>query len=171
MAHIRKDPILALNVISQIHQLSTDFLTNELELAGAAGLVPSHGHILGCLYFEDNLPMNRIAEKIGRRKSTLTVLANRLEQAGYIQRVASPEDSRSKLLALTDKGKGIRAAFMEIGDRLQDTVWQGFSAEEKAQTMEFLSRMERNFLSTTADECGQTAARVADPAKPSGIKV
>lgn len=144
MAHSRKDPILALNVISQIRQLSSDFLTDELEQMGATGLVPSHGHILGCLYQEDNLPMNQIAEKIGRRKSTLTVLANKLEQSGYIQRIGSPDDSRIKLLALTNKGRDLKTPFMSIGMRLQSKMWQDFTAEDQTQFMEFLARMESN---------------------------
>lgn len=68
MDNFRKNPEMAPNVISRIHQLSEEFLKEELEKAGIQGLVASHGHILGCLYMEDNLPMWRIAALIKRRK-------------------------------------------------------------------------------------------------------
>ena len=81
-----ENPTLAPNLISRIRHGLHRFLKQELNRAGLPGMVPSHGLILGCLYSEDHLPMNRIARLIGRRKSTLTVLADKLENRGYIQR-------------------------------------------------------------------------------------
>lgn len=142
--NIRKKPEMAINVISQIRQLTQDYLKNELECAGLTGLVSSHGHILGCLYARDHLPMRSIADMIGRRKSTLTVLADKLEQEGYIQREVSPDDNRVRQISLTPKGHGTRSIFLEINDRLQRQIWQGFSPDEKLQAMNFLLRMEAN---------------------------
>ena len=145
MDNFRKNPEMAPNVISRIHQLSEEFLKEELEKAGIQGLVASHGHILGCLYMEDNLPMWRIAALIKRRKSTLTVLADKLEQEGYIRRLPSPDDSRVRYLALTPKGEAARPLFLDIARRLQERFWHDFSAEEQRRTMEFLTRMENTF--------------------------
>lgn len=145
MDNFCKNPELAPNVISRIRQLSEEFLKEELEKAGIQGLVASHGHILGCLYTEDNLPMWRIAALIKRRKSTLTVLADKLEQEGYIRRLPSPDDSRVRYLALTPKGEAARPLFLDISRRLQERFWHGFSAEEQRWAMEFLARMENNF--------------------------
>lgn len=158
MALSRKNPWLASNVISQIHQLSTEFLKAGLDRAGATGLVSSHGHILACLFMEDHLPMNRIADMIGRRKSTLTVLADKLEQEGYIQREVSPEDSRVRMVSLTDKGRSIRQEFENISARHHECLWRGFSPEEQAQAMDYLCRMEANFLtarSRTGGDAGE----------------
>lgn len=147
MDNFRKNPEMVPNVVSRIHQLSEDFLKEELEKAGITGLVASHGHILGCLYMQDNLPMWRIAELIKRRKSTLTVLADKLEQEGYIRREPSPGDSRVRHLSLAPRGEAVRPLFMDIARRLQDRFWSGFSEEEKHRTMKYLARMESNFQS------------------------
>lgn len=144
----REIPELAPNVISRIHQLAEEFLKTELDEAGVSGLVASHGHILGCLYAEDHLPMWRIAEIIKRRKSTLTVLADKLEQAGYIRREASPEDSRVRRISLTDKGQATKDTFQDIAVHLQKRFWHGFSDEEKHQAMGYLARIEANFQNT-----------------------
>ena len=141
----REDPIIAPNVISRIHQMFEEFLKLELEKAGMAGLVASHGHILASLYTEDHLPMWRIADMIKRRKSTVTVLADKLEQEGYIRRETSAEDSRVRQLSLTPKGIQCRDAFMEITERLQENFWHGFSEEEQKLTMHLLARIEENF--------------------------
>lgn len=100
-----ENPTLAPNLISRIRHGLHRFLKQELNRAGLPGMVPSHGLILGCLYSEDHLPMNRIARLIGRRKSTLTVLADKLENRGYIQRGASAEDNRVRQVSLTAKGE------------------------------------------------------------------
>lgn len=152
MDNFRKNPTLAPNVISRIHQLSEEFLKGELEKAGLAGMVASHGHILGCLFMEDKLPMWRIVSLIKRRKSTLTVLADKLEQEGYIRREASPADSRVRNLALTPKAEAIRPVFIDIGKRLRERFWSGFSPEEQKQFMDYLLRMEKNFTAGADEE-------------------
>lgn len=155
MDTFRKNPTLAPNVISRIHQLSEEFLKGELEKAGLTGMVASHGHILGCLFMEDRLPMWRIVSLIKRRKSTLTVLADKLEQEGYIRREASPADSRVRHLALTPKAEAIRPVFMDIGERLRERFWKGFSPEEQTRFMDYLLRMESNFRAGTDEDMAE----------------
>lgn len=167
MDTFRTNPELAPNVISRIHQLSEEFLKEELEKAGIPGLVASHGHILGCLYMEDNLPMWRIAALIKRRKSTLTALADKLEQEGYIRRETSADDSRVRYLALTPKGEAVRPLFLDIAKRLQERFWSGFSAEEQRRVMELLVRMENNFQPDDKDLPETAAANTQPEASPS----
>ncbi|MCH5276514.1 MAG: MarR family transcriptional regulator [Desulfovibrionaceae bacterium] len=152
MDRFRNNPALAPNVISRIHQLSEEFLKSELEKAGLTGMVASHGHILGCLFMEDKLPMGRIVSLIKRRKSTLTVLADKLEQEGYIRREASPADSRVRHLALTPRAEAVRPVFMDIARRLQERFWNGFSPEEQRRFMDYLLRMENNFRPDAGEE-------------------
>lgn len=147
-----ENPSLAPNLISRIRHGLHKFLKTELHRAGLPGLVPSHGLILGCLYTEDQLPMNRIAQLIGRRKSTLTVLADKLESRGYIQREASAEDNRVRRVSLTAKGEEARAAFESISRAMHEKLWQGFSEEEKAQAMRLLRRMADNLAADLSGE-------------------
>ncbi len=144
MSDPQHSPAMVFNVLSKIRQNTQDFLKRELERAGLTGLVASHGLILGCLFTRDRLSMRAIADLIGRQKSTLTVLADKLEQAGYIQREVSGEDSRVRELSLTAKGRASRENFSAINDRLQSGVWRGFSAEEQRRCMDFLARLEAN---------------------------
>ncbi len=150
MFHVSPDsPTLAPNLISRIRHGLHKYLKQELDRAGLPGLVPSHGLILGCLYNEDHMPMNRIAQLIGRRKSTLTVLADKLENRGYIQREASAEDSRVKRVSLTAKGEEARESFERISRNMHESLWQGFSEEEKRQLMRLLRRMSDNISAMT----------------------
>lgn len=169
MENFRKNPAHAPNVISRIHQLAEEFLKSELEKAGLTGMVASHGHILGCLFMEDKLPMWRIVSLIKRRKSTLTVLADKLEQEGYILREASPTDSRVRHLALTPKAEAVRPVFTDITRRLQERLWNGFSPEEQAQFMDYLLRMENNFKTDTGKDPADTEPEPLPSARPARL--
>ena len=157
-----ENPALAPNLISRIRHGLHKFLKTALDRAGLPGLVPSHGLILGCLYTEDQLPMNRIAQLIGRRKSTLTVLADKLERRGYIQREASAEDNRVRRVSLTAKGEEARAAFENISHAMHEKLWQGFSEEEKAQTMRLLHRMSDNLSAASSPDSSEESSEDAD---------
>lgn len=150
------DPAFALNIISKIRQNAEEFLRDSLENAGAGGLVSSHGHILGALYAEKKLSMYQIAQKIGRCKSTLTVLAQKLEQEGFISREPGEGDSRVRYISLTEKGHAFGPVFEQISHSMNTTIWDGFSEEEKKVAMEMLLRLEANsrmLVSQPKQEC------------------
>lgn len=64
---------------------------------------------------------SELAEILGTGRANLTKIGNRLEEAGLIVRVPDPSDERSVLLALTGAGR-------EVGERIADTVQDGFEA-------------------------------------------
>ena len=47
----------------------------------------------------------KVKEKINRDKSTTTVLVRKLESEGYIKGIPDPDDKRSRIVYLTEKGK------------------------------------------------------------------
>ncbi len=53
------------------------------------------------------LPMGSVAEVLSCDASTLTGIADRLEERGLIQRQVDPADRRVKLLALTPTGRDL----------------------------------------------------------------
>jgi MarR family transcriptional regulator, organic hydroperoxide resistance regulator len=56
----------------------------------------------------DALSMRQMAAKLNCDPSTVTFLADRLEQLGYTTRTSLPEDRRTKVLQLTRKGRAAR---------------------------------------------------------------
>lgn len=59
---------------------------------------------------EGPLPMGSVAEVLSCDASTLTGIADRLEERNLIQRQVDPTDRRVKLLALTDAGRQLVAS-------------------------------------------------------------
>ena len=63
------------------------FIENKLKENDLTELIPTHGNILTALYESDKkLTMKEIAQKIGKDKSTVTPLVNKLIRLGYIEK-------------------------------------------------------------------------------------
>ena len=78
----------------------------ESEAAAAAhGLTPLQAKAL--LATEDPTPMRRIADQLYAEPSNVTVIINRLEANGLVERHADPADRRVKLVAATATGRAI----------------------------------------------------------------
>ena len=119
-----------LSLISKIHDKGNRLIIEELKRNGADGLVPSHGDILVCLYQNDKMTMKEIADKINRTRPTVTVLVDKLEKLGYLQRKISQEDSRYRYIVLTKKGKDFKPVFEKISNKLNDMLYKNLSKDE-----------------------------------------
>ncbi|GAB6109336.1 MarR family winged helix-turn-helix transcriptional regulator [Fusibacter bizertensis] len=132
--------------ISKTRQNMHRFIELELKNKGLTDIIPSHGSILTVLYeHKAPLTMKEIAERIGKDKSTVTVLVNHLLKQGYIERIQNLEDKRITLIALTDLGKAIEVKYRGISKRVVDTAYEGFSDEEKVLFLKALKQMNTNF--------------------------
>ena len=86
----------SISLLSNIHSITADFLTEKLKERGFPDFASSHGNILFQLSVNEKMPMGELAEKINRDKSTTTVLVRKLEAEGYITGEADPADKRSR---------------------------------------------------------------------------
>lgn len=81
---------------------------------GRGGMFPREGILLAVLEAgEGGARQKDIAEKIGINPSSLSEQIDRLEADRYLERIANPDDRRSTLLVLTEKG---RARAYEVAD-------------------------------------------------------
>ncbi len=132
------------------------FLVNKIEKAGAKGLMVSHGNILVQLYREDKQPMAKIAAEIGKCKSTVTALVDKLEKADFVKREINSDDIRVKNLCLTEKGKTFQKEFWNISSDLNSILWEGFDAKEQELFLSYLDRMDKNVLNALEASSGVT---------------
>ena len=113
----------AIMSISRIHAMTQKWLTDELAAAGMAGVVPSHGDVLACLFRNGPTAMHDLAAFSHRTRPTTTVLVDKLEQMGLVQRERSDDDARRTMVALTDAGEALRGKFESISRRLVRLVY------------------------------------------------
>ena len=123
----------SISLVSHIHSITADFLTEKLKQEGFQDYASSHGNILFHLSKNDKMTMGELALKINRDKSTTTVLVRKLEKDGLISTYPDVNDKRSRLIHLTEKGKQFNQVTGEISKELLETFYKDFSEDEKKQ--------------------------------------
>jgi len=141
-----------LDLISRIHRRAREILLEELARSGAEGLVPSHGDILIRLYREGPLSMSRLAERVDRRKNTLTVLVRKLQESGYVACAPDPRDGRALRVSLTPRGEAFEADFRAISARLLERIWGDMPDGEREGLIGGLRRLRENLKAPPAKE-------------------
>lgn len=131
------------------------FLTLCLHRAGLTDLVPSHGDILLHLFAHGPVPMQKLAQAIGRDPSTVTALVRKLAAAGYVSTQKDAADRRITRVQLTAKGEQLRDAFGRISTELLQTQMRGVSEAELTAACTVLHTIRNNF----ADACEQLATQ------------
>lgn len=134
-----------ISLISNIRENANKFITNEMDNWGIKGLVPSHGDILSALLKCEKLTMKELAEKIGKDKSTVTALVDKLIKQGYVEKTKDIEDNRVVFVSLTEKGKELKPMFEAISQRLLSIAYKGMSQNEKEELIKNLKKIKNNF--------------------------
>ena len=73
-----------------------------------AGITFEMLQIMSCLWNEQGISQQTLAERTAKDKACLTNLMNNLERKGYVCRREDPHDRRNKLVYLTDEGERFR---------------------------------------------------------------
>ncbi|MCY6483035.1 MarR family transcriptional regulator [Clostridium aestuarii] len=118
-------------LIGRIREKANNLIISELKQLGMREVVPSHGDILVTLFKYKELTMTKIANQIHRDRSTVTTLVNKLMKLGYVETKKNPEDSRSSLVYLTQKGKELESDFIRISNMIFEIEYKDINEEEK----------------------------------------
>lgn len=76
-------------------------------------------HILSALYTEDHQHASSLARAVGRAATSFTPVLDKLERAGYIQRIADTADRRAVYIELTPKGASIQNEVCALLERIE----------------------------------------------------
>ncbi len=139
---MKKDHIIFL--IGRIQYKANRFLSHEMKAHNIKGLAPSHGEILGSLMARGPLPMSEIGRIIGKDKSTITALVNKLIKQGYVEKKTEPADSRISLIALTGRGMALKPHFQLIAQKLRTQSYQGVTDDERETLVNLLTKLNAN---------------------------
>ncbi len=135
----------AISLISKIREKVNRFIASEMLKHGVEGIVTSHGDIIYALFKKPRLAMAEIAAKIGRDKSTVTALVDKLVRLGYVTKERDTGDTRVVYVALTHKGKELESIFEAISRKTLDVFYSGIPEKEKEELMRILNKIYENF--------------------------
>ena len=134
-----------ISLISKVREQVNRFIVNEMLKHGIQGIVTSHGDIIFALFNKRRLTMAEIAEKIGRDKSTVTALVDKLVRIGYVTKERDTEDTRVVYVTLTQKGKELKPIFDTISKETLEVFYSGISEKEKEELFRILNKINNNF--------------------------
>lgn len=84
-----------------------------------------------------------LAEAIGADKTRIIPVLDELQERGFIERHADPDDRRVRLLAITDTGRAVKNAAQSAIQRNEDRWLQKLSAEDRRAFLRGLTRLSR----------------------------
>jgi len=107
----------------------------------AHGITPGQFYVLNALWVTDGMKFKELAKSVDIDGSTLTGILDRMERGGFIQRRDDPEDRRSLLVFLTDKGREAGPELIRLAEKLDREVRGQFPREEWEIFLRVLDRL------------------------------
>ncbi len=89
--------------------------------------------------------MKELAQRMGVTTGTLTVMVDRLNRNGHVERRRHESDRRSIIVALTPSGMELFREHDDLHKQLTDDLTAGLTPEETTAFTELLRRIVREF--------------------------
>jgi MarR family transcriptional regulator, lower aerobic nicotinate degradation pathway regulator len=124
--------------IRRLHQIAVAIFLQETE---AHGLTPVQFAALRQVGLTPGVDQRTLARSIGLDTSTIAGVIDRLESRGLMERRASPEDRRVRLLSLTDGGHELLQAVKPDMLKAQVRILQPLPAAERKAFMRMLRKL------------------------------
>ncbi|MDZ7812497.1 MAG: MarR family transcriptional regulator [Ideonella sp.] len=121
--------------IRRLHQIAVAVFLQETE---AHGVTPVQFAALQAVANTPGLDQRSLAARIGLDTSTLANVVDRLETRGWMQRNASPEDKRVRLLSLTHEGEQLLTGVLPDMHRAQERILAPLPKAERKEFMRML---------------------------------
>ncbi len=111
------------------------------------GMSPQQWSILDSLTrpgLENGMTVNGLVDYLMVSRQSLNGVLKRMEEQGYIERVVNPKDLRSRMVRLTDKGRGVwRQAFMNTRKLYTESL-KHMSDDDKRAAIVTFERIQKN---------------------------
>lgn len=127
-----------------MHRIAGRIFTRKLRQYQIHNFSPAQGRIMFVLWQKDNISIQELAQETQLKKSTLTSMLDRLEEAGHIKRVPSKSDRRKIMIRLTEKDKKLQGVYADISRDVTGLFYQGFTSREIDWFEEYLLRIFNN---------------------------
>ena len=130
-------------LVRDLRQFVIGLLVANLEAAEAVGLNPSDLGCLCLLLLHGPSPAGRLAELTNLTTGAVTGVIDRLERAGFAQRVVEPTDRR-KVIVVADEAKveqELLPRFAQLNRATSPSFYTPYNKDELAAIKNFLSRL------------------------------
>ncbi len=133
-------------LLRRAHQIAVSLF---VEQPGADGTTTTQYGVLVILRACEGLDQISLSKKVGLDRSTTALVVKKLEDDGYVVRLADPKDRRRKVIVLTARGERKLQSLREVAARSQEVALSIFTAQEAAQFLALLAKFVMHFNKIT----------------------
>lgn len=120
------------------------FQQRSHSLFSKIGIYPGQPRVLFQLWKQDGRTQKELAAELLLKPATLTLILQRMERDGLVERRPDPADQRISRVYLTEKGKKLREPVLKAIKEREMEILHGFTAEEKLILRRLLTRVRDN---------------------------
>lgn len=105
------------------------------------GLSETEFAMLELLYHKGKIPMQQMGEKLLITSGGITYTADKLENKGFLRRVACPTDRRVTYAEITEQGDGMIKEIFPEHQKVIESMMIGLTDEEKLEVIDLLKKL------------------------------
>jgi DNA-binding MarR family transcriptional regulator len=102
--------------------------------------------MLFALFHKDGQSQRELSQKLRIKPATITVMLNRMEKSGLLERRPDPEDQRISRVYITDKGRKKLHEIEESMKTMEEECFTNFTTEEKIVLRRLFMQMRENLI-------------------------
>jgi DNA-binding MarR family transcriptional regulator len=134
---------LSLRALVALSRGSTSMHRREYRTIKEGGLTVSQFAVLEILYHKGPLNIRAIIEKTLSSGGNMTVVIDNLVREGLAQRQPDPEDARSSIISLTEKGQEKMESLFPLHLENIVEIFSALSDEEKLTLIALMKKLSR----------------------------
>ncbi len=153
-------PLIGL-LLRLLHQHYAQDIENALRDAGFGDLRPPHANVFPFVP-ATGITVSDLAGHARVRKQTMAQVIDELERMGYVERRPNPEDRRSRLVFLTDRGAAVRPVTHATAE-LVEKRWAELTSDHELEALRAsLLRLLNELKEREAPTASSSALRSSD---------
>jgi len=125
-------------VLSKAHKVIMDKAMQDMK---RNGLSSAEFSVLELLYHKGRTPLQRIGDKILVTSGSVTYTVDKLEEKGFLMRVACPDDRRVTFAEITPLGVELFDRIFPIHGEVIESIMEGLTSEEKQTAITLLKKL------------------------------
>jgi DNA-binding MarR family transcriptional regulator len=134
--------------------LFVEELAQRLATVGLGDIRPGHGCVFGNIDPENGSRLTELAELANMTKQSVGEVTSDLEQRGYLERVADPEDGRAKVIRLTAQGRHAYGIGRQLIEELEREWGERYGEERIVALRDALEVVTAQRVNSSADGVG-----------------
>lgn len=121
--------------VCQAYRSLSDAFMDQIEMHRAQAT------LLCRLFVQEGMTQSEIADQLSVQGATVTNMLQRMEETGLVTRQRDVEDNRLVRVYLTDEGKNKERSIVQQFVKVEETMFEGLTQEDRASLRRMLRLM------------------------------